>query len=107
MAMRSFIDKEQSPQCQIDVETVKEYFRDIWARPRNDFPEAEENMKFHLEPRITTEEEALGEYMPNNKKIMEVIKSRENFRACGVDDISSRIMKAAGPEEVGFMKYLI
>jgi hypothetical protein len=28
IAMRRFIDKEQSPQCQIDMDTVKNYFRE-------------------------------------------------------------------------------
>jgi hypothetical protein len=108
IAMRRFIDKEQSPQCQIEMEAVKEHFREVWARPREDFVEAEENSKFYLEPKILPEdEEALEEYMLNEKNISEVIKSREDLSACGVDGISYRIMKGAGAEGIKFMKHLI
>jgi hypothetical protein len=94
IAIRRFVDKEQSPQCQIEEETVKEHFREVWARPREDFVEAEENTKFHIEPQIVQEDdEALEEFMLNEKNIRQVIKSRQDLSACGVDGISYRIMK--------------
>jgi hypothetical protein len=108
IAMRRFIDQEQSPQCQIEMETVKEHFREVWARPEEDFVEADADSIFHLEPKMTPEdEETLEEFMLNEKNISEVIKSREDLSASGVDGISYRILKGAGAEGVKFMKHLI
>jgi hypothetical protein len=70
IAMRRFINKEQSPQCQIEMGTVKEHFREIWARPREEFIEAEKNTMFHLESKIMPEdEEELEEYILTEKNI--------------------------------------
>jgi hypothetical protein len=49
----------------------------------------------------------MEEFMLDEKNIAEVIKSREDLSASGVDGISYRIMKAAGTEGVKFMKLLI
>jgi hypothetical protein len=105
ISMRRFINKEQSPQCQFDMETVSEYFREIWSRPLEDIAETEEGSMFHLDPRITAQEdEDMQEYMLNEKNIAEVIKSRQDLSASGVDGISYRIMKGAGTEGVKFIK---
>jgi hypothetical protein len=40
IAMRRFIDKEQSPQCQIQIDAVTEHFRATWARSLENFPDA-------------------------------------------------------------------
>jgi hypothetical protein len=47
------------------------------------------------------------EYMLSTENIQAVIRSRDELSACGNDDISYRIMKAAGPEGVKFMKRAI
>jgi hypothetical protein len=31
--MKKYIDKQQSPQCQIEMEDVTEHFTRTWARP--------------------------------------------------------------------------
>jgi hypothetical protein len=49
----------------------------------------------------------MEELMLDEKNIAEVIKSREDLSASGVDGISYRIMKTAGTEGVKFMKFLI
>jgi hypothetical protein len=55
-----------------------------------------------MEPQITKEdeedEEEMEEIMFDGKNIAEVIKSREDLTASGIDGISSRIMKGAGAE---------
>jgi hypothetical protein len=40
----------------------------------------------------------MEEFMLDEKNIAEVIKSREDLTASGIDGISSRIMKGAGAE---------
>jgi hypothetical protein len=108
IAMKRFIEKEQSPQCQIDMENVTEHFRETWSKPLDDFIEAEEESPFYLESRITGEDEdEMEEFMLDEKNIAEVIKSREDLSACGVDGISYRIMKGAGAEGTKFMKNII
>jgi hypothetical protein len=108
IAMKRFMEKEQSPQCQIDMGDVTEHFRTTLSRPLEDFVEAEEKSSFYLESRITDEDEdEMEEFMLNEKNIAEVIKSREDLSACGVDGISYRIMKGAGAEGVKFMKNII
>jgi hypothetical protein len=108
IAMRRFINREQSPQCQIQMDAVTEHFRTTWARSLENFVDAEQDSVFHLEPRITEEdEEDMEEFVLNEKNITAVIKSREDLSACGVDGISCRIMKRAGTEGVKFMKNVV
>jgi hypothetical protein len=108
IAMRRFIDKKQSPQCQIDKEVVTEHFRMTWAPPEEDFVEANEDSEFHLDKLIGEDEETeLESFMMNETNIAEVIRSREDLSACGVDGISYRIMKGAGAEGVKFVKLLV
>jgi hypothetical protein len=108
IAMRKYIDKVQSPPCPIEVATVRAHFSEAWAPPRLGFEEATEESIFHLEPRIPEEaSEEMMEYMVDEKHIAEVINSRQDLSACGVDDISYQIIKAARGEGVRFMKNLI
>jgi 3-dehydroquinate dehydratase len=108
IAMRRFIDKQQSPQCQIEVTTVSEHFKETWARPREEFVEAAENSIFHLNSVMEGEEdEEMTNFIMDEKNIAEVIRSREDLSACGVDGVSYRIMKGAGAEGVKFMKQLV
>jgi hypothetical protein len=58
IAMRRVIEKEQSPQCQIEMDTITEHFRKTWARPEDDFVEAAEGSVFRLEAKIKEEDEA-------------------------------------------------
>jgi hypothetical protein len=76
--MRRFIEKKQSSQCQINIGEMTEHFRATWSRPLDEVVEAEENSIFHLEPRITKEDdEEMKEFMLDEKNIVYVIKSRE------------------------------
>jgi hypothetical protein len=108
IAMKRFTDKEQSPTCQIDMNTVTAHFRNTWAPPSEPFIETNEVSEFYLESRIGEENETEMEaFMIDEEHIAEVIKSRADLSACGVDGISYRIMKSAGTEGVKFMKLLI
>jgi hypothetical protein len=108
ITMRRFIDKQQSPQCQIDMQIVTEHSRETWSRPDENFVEAREYSIFHLDGRITeTEEEEMTRFMIDEANIEAIIKSRDDLSACGVDGISYRIMKGAEAEGVVFMKLLV
>jgi hypothetical protein len=90
------------------METMTESFKEIWSRPKDSFIEVEENSVFHLEKRITeAEEEKMVSFMLDENNIVEVIKSREDSSACGIDGISYRIMKGARTEGFAFMKLLV
>jgi hypothetical protein len=41
IVMKRFIDKQQSPSCQIEISIVKEHFAKTWSRPEEYFQEAE------------------------------------------------------------------
>jgi hypothetical protein len=49
----------------------------------------------------------MEEFVLNEKNIAEVIRSREDLSACGIDEISDRIMKGAGAEGISFIKNLV
>jgi hypothetical protein len=49
ITMRRFIDKQQSPQCQVDMQIVTEHFQETWSRPDEKFVEMGEDSIFHLE----------------------------------------------------------
>jgi hypothetical protein len=67
--------------------------------------EADEESVFHLEPRITEQdEEEMEKFMLDEKTITDVITSPVDLSASGVDGISYRIMKGAGTEGVKFVK---
>jgi uncharacterized C2H2 Zn-finger protein len=108
IAMRRYVDKVQSPPCPIEVEGVRAHFGETWSAPRVEFQEAGPDSIFHLEPRLPAEASAeMEEYMTNEKHIAEVINSRQDLSASGVDGISYQIIKAAGKEGVRFVKNLI
>jgi 3-dehydroquinate dehydratase len=110
ITMRRYIDKEQSPQCQIDMDNVTDHFRRTWARPEREFVEAEPDSMFHLEAVLTEkEEEEMQSFMLDEKKIAEVIRSRDDLSANGIDGISYRVIKAAGAgaEGVKFVRILV
>jgi hypothetical protein len=46
IAMRRFIDKEQSPQCQVEMTEVIGHFRETCSMPLEDVIEAEEGSIF-------------------------------------------------------------
>jgi hypothetical protein len=78
ITMRMYIDKEQSLQCQIDMDSVTDHFRKTWARPEHEFIEAEASSMFHLEAVLTEKEEEKEEmqsFMLDEKKIAEVSRS--------------------------------
>jgi hypothetical protein len=108
VAMKRYIDTVQSPPCQIDREALTEHFARSWARGTDQFQEAREGAEFHLEAKIgDTEHEELEASMLDEKRIRDVIKSRQDLSASGVDGIGYRIIKAAGKEGVSFMRLLI
>jgi hypothetical protein len=105
IAMKRFIDKEQSPRCQMEKQIVTEHFATAWARPQTDFREAEQGTPFALEPKITdNEQEEMEAFMLNDRNIEEVIKSRQDLSASGIDGISYEIIKSASKKGVKFMK---
>jgi hypothetical protein len=97
ITMRRYIDKEQSP-----------HFTRTWAIPEEDFIEADRHSRFHLDAVIT---EAKGDelqgFLLDEKKIAEVIKSRDDLSASGIDSISYRVIKRAGAEGVKFVRTLV
>jgi hypothetical protein len=124
IAMKRYVDKVQSPQCPIDPDAVAAHFGETWAPPGRDFEAATEGSEFYLDRRIPGEGEGAGagegegegegtgaeemeEFMMNEDRIKEVIKSRADLSACGVDGVSYRIFKAAGQGGIEFMKHII
>jgi hypothetical protein len=84
---------------------VTQHFRRIWARTEENFRETRNGSLFHLAPRVTDlDAEDMASYMLSEDNIAQVIKSRQDLSACGVDGINYRIMKGAGSEGVKFMK---
>jgi hypothetical protein len=108
IAMRRYVDKIQSPQCPIGRETVIAYFTATWAPPREDFEEALPNTDVYLDQKIPAEgSEETEEYMVEEKHIRDVINSRDDLSACGVDGVSYQLFKAAKQGSVEFMKHII
>jgi hypothetical protein len=108
ITMRRYIDKERSPQCEIETAEVAEHVTKTWARPEQDFIEANQGSRFHLEARITEKEgDELQGLMLDEEKIAEVIKSRDDLNANGIDGISCGVIKGAGPEGVKFVRMLV
>jgi hypothetical protein len=102
IAMRSFIDKKQSLQCQVEMAEVTEHFRETSSMPLKHVVESEEGPNCHLEPQITEEaeedKEKMEDIMFDEKNIAQIIKSREDLTASGIDRISYGIMKRARAE---------
>jgi hypothetical protein len=105
--MKRYIDKEESPQCQIETEDVTEHCTRTWARPEQEFVKADEGLRFHLNPMITENEEEFQGFLLDEKKIAEVIKWRDDLSANGINGISHRVIKGAGAEGVKFVRTLV
>jgi hypothetical protein len=87
------------------MENVTEPFTRTWARPEQEFIEADQGSRFHLNAVITEQEEDLQGVLLDEKKIAEVITSRGNPSANGIHGISYRVTK--GAEAVKFVRRLI
>jgi hypothetical protein len=108
IAMRRYVDKVQSPQCPIERGMVTAHFTATWAPPREDLAEALPNTDVYLDQKIPTEgSEEMEEYTVEEKHIRDVIKSRDDLSACGVDGVSYQLFKAAKQGSVEFMKHII
>jgi hypothetical protein len=108
IAMERFINKKQSPQCQIETPIIIKHFWKTQARPADDFREAEQNSLFFLEPKIIErEKQDLKSFWLNDKNTPEMIRSREDLSGRGVNEISHKIMKKARDAGMKFMKLLI
>jgi hypothetical protein len=87
---------------------VTAHFTATWAPPREDFEEALPNTDVYLDQKIPAEgSEEIEEYMAEEKHIRDVINSRDNLSACGVDGVSYQLFKAVKQGSVDFMKHII
>jgi hypothetical protein len=76
ITMKRYIDRVQSPQCQIEVDKITAHFGQSWSAGIDEFREAAFESKFHLEPRISEQEnDEFAAYMLKEKDIEAVIKS--------------------------------
>jgi hypothetical protein len=108
IAMRRYVDKIQSPQCPIGREMVTAHFTVTGAPQREDLEEALPDTDRHLDQTIPAEgSEEMDEYMVEEKYIRDLINSRDDLSACGVDGVSYQLFKAAKQGSVEFMKYII
>jgi hypothetical protein len=89
------------------MENVTEHFTRTWARPEQEFIEADQGSRFHVNAVIMGQEEDLQGFLLDEKKIAELIKPRDDLSANGVDGISYRVIKGAGAEGVKFVWTLI
>jgi hypothetical protein len=108
-AMRRFINKKESPPCQIEEEKICQHFRKTWSPPDKVFFEAEVGTLFDLEEKLPNQDvpEEMTNFMLSRDDIKAVLRSRDDISACGNDDINYRIIKAAGPEAIKFMRRII
>jgi hypothetical protein len=66
------------------------------------------NTDVHLDQNIPAEgSEEMEEYMVEEKHTRDVINSRDDLSACGVDGVSCQLFKAAKQGSVEFMKHII
>jgi hypothetical protein len=109
VAMKRYVNKRESPPFPIEEEEICAHYRWTWGLPKQKFFEAEQDCPFHLNKKLPDEDvpETMIEYMLSTENILVIITSRDELSACGNDGISSRIMKAAGPEAVKLMKRIV
>jgi hypothetical protein len=106
--MKRSIDMVQSRPCQIDREVLTEHFGPSWVQEVDRFEDAREGAEFCIKTQIReAEQEELETFMPDEKKIRDVIKSRQDLSVNGVDGIGHRIVRAAEKEGVSLMRVLI
>jgi hypothetical protein len=87
---------------------VTAHFTATWAPPREDFAEALPNTDIYLDQRIPAEgSEEMEEYVAEEKHIRDVINSRDDLSACGVNGGSYQLFKAAKQGSIEFMKHII
>jgi hypothetical protein len=108
ITMRRNINPQFSPPCPIDKDTITEHFRETWSPPSQGFIEAEEGSEFFLEKILPDQvSNEMERYMLDEDHITEVIQSRDDLSASGIDGISYRIFKAAGKAGVTFIQTII
>jgi hypothetical protein len=106
--MRRYIEKVHSAPCSINKDILTECYRETWAPPEREFYEADEESKFHLNRKISEDASSeMEEYMMEMKNIQDVIRSRGDLSAYGVDGIGYGILKGAGGEGIKFMQTII
>jgi hypothetical protein len=107
-AMKGYIDKVQSAQCQIETDEIMTHFGQSWLAGIDEFQEAGPESEFDLELRIVEQEgDEETVYMQDEKNIEAVIKSRQDLSASGVDRISYRITKGAKGKGVKFVSIFV
>jgi hypothetical protein len=108
-AMKSQINKRESPSCRIEEEEICEYFRATWGTPKQAFFEAEQDSLFHLYKKPSDEDspEEMMEYMLSADNVQTDIRSRDCVSTCRSHSVIERIIKTAGPEPIKFMKRII
>jgi hypothetical protein len=74
------------------------------GKPTQEYIEADQGSRFHLNAVVTEQKEDLQGFLLDEKKIAEVIKSRDDLSAIGIDGISYRVIKET---EVKSVKALI
>jgi hypothetical protein len=76
IAPKRFVDKEQSPQCQIDMQGVPDHFKRTEDRSEDDLVQGNDNSIFHVD-RVTKDrkEQEMESSTLNDKYILEEIKS--------------------------------
>jgi hypothetical protein len=106
--MRRYVGKIQSLRCLIGRETVTAHFTATWAPLREDFEETLPNTDVYVDQKIPAEgSEEMAQYMVEEKHIRDVINSRDDLSACGVDGVSCQLFKAAKQGSIEFMKHII
>jgi hypothetical protein len=107
-AMKRYIEKEQSPQCQIDTEAITAHFGQSWSVAIEEFREARDGSEFELEQKIGDQQgDDLQAYILGGKKTKTVINSRQDLSACGVDGTSHRLIKSAKEEGVKVIRIVV
>jgi hypothetical protein len=108
IAMRRYVDKQYSPPCPIAKDDITAYFRNTWSPPERAFQEPDEESDFFLQGVIPDDiSEEMEEFMLNEKNIADVIQSRKDKSATGIDGISYQVFKAVGKAGVQFLKDII
>jgi hypothetical protein len=106
--MRRYVNNVQSSQFPIGREMVAAHFTATWAPPREDFEEALPNTDVYLDQKVPAEvSEEIEEYIVEEKHIRDMINSRNDLSACGVDGVSYKLFKAAKQGSVKFMNHII
>jgi hypothetical protein len=109
IAMKKYINKQESPPCPIDQDRIYDYFQETWGPPQQAFFEAKENSEFFFHRKLPDDDvpEEIMNYMLSDDNVRDVIRSRDDLSARGNDGISYQIVKAAGLQGVDFMKHII